>query len=263
MSDQVISKIGVAGCGALGRIVTQALIDRIHGYDLIGISDNADIDLPVPNLSFDELIDKADILVECLPAAIAADFARLCLQKNKTLVMISSAALLIYPDLKKAAENSKDARILVPSGALSGLDAVQALRHDSIHSAELRTTKGPQSLKNAPYIQEHNIDLDNLTEKTLIFSGPVTEAAKAFPANVNVAATLSIAGNCADILTVEIWADPTKITNSHEITVVGERSTITSKIENTPDPSNPKSSKLAAYSIIALLHRRVDPLSVV
>ncbi|NQZ13317.1 MAG: DUF108 domain-containing protein [Alphaproteobacteria bacterium] len=255
-------KIGVAGCGALGSIVVNALNDGIEGFDFVGISDITNPNVNAPNMSFEDLAEQCDWVVECLPPKIVPELAEIVLDKGKTLIMISACAILLYPELYEKAQNAKG-RVLVPSGALSGLDAVAALNCAGIDNATIATTKPPKGLSGAPYIVENNIDLDNLTEPKMIFKGNAFEAAKAFPANVNVAATLSLAGIGPDKTQVEVWADPNAQGNAHKITVQGGTSTITSEVLNLPDPSNPKSSQLAGYSIVAFLKKQAGKIQVV
>ncbi len=258
-------KIGVAGCGALGTIVCQALQDGIDGYDFVGVSDVNPKDFGVPNMSFAKLAEASDMVVECLPPAIVPDLAVEVLKRNKTLMMISACALLLSPVINEMLKNSSG-RIMVPSGAIAGLDAISALNcannGTGIDSATIATTKHPRGLKGAPYIVSKNINLETLSEKTLIFRGNALEAAKAFPANVNVAATLSLAGIGPEKTQVEVWADPEAKGNCHEITVKGGSSTIKTSVENLPDPSNPKSSMLAGHSIIATLKKQTKMISV-
>lgn len=255
-------KIGVAGCGALGSIVTSALQKGIEGFEFIGISDNGTPDTVAPNMSFSDLAEQCDWIVECLPPNIVPALADTVLAKGKTLVMISACAMLLYPELYEKAQNSAG-RVLIPSGALSGLDAVAALQCATIDSAKIATTKHPRGLSGAPYIVENNIDLSTLKEPEMIFKGNAFDAAKAFPANVNVAATLSIAGIGPDKTQVEVWADPNIKGNAHKIIVKGGTSTITSEVLNLPDPSNPKSSQLAGYSIVAFLKKQAGKVQVV
>ena len=254
-------KIGVAGCGALGTIVCNALKDGIKGYDFVGISDTEEKDFDVPNMSFSALADACDLVVECLPPAIVPALAQEVLSRDKDLMMISACALLLSPEINDMVDASKG-RIMVPSGALSGLDAVSALNFAGIDSATIASTKHPRGFKGAPYIEQESIDVENLTEKTLIFSGNAFDAAKAFPANVNVAATLSLAGIGPEKTRVEVWADPEAKGNKHEITVKGGSSTIKTSVENLPDPSNPKSSMLAGYSIVATLKKMSKSVTV-
>ena len=144
-------------------------------------------------------------------------------------------------------------RAYIPSGALCGIDGVLAMKEMGINSAVIASTKPPTGFNNAPYVVQNDITLADISEKTLIFEGNALEAAKGFPANINVAATLSLAGIGAEKTHVEIWVDPKATGNIHEITVKSDYSTLVSKIENMPDPANPKSSVLAAQSIIAIL----------
>jgi len=255
-------KIGVAGCGALGSIVCNALQDGIDGYDFIAVSDVNDTPFDVPNLTFDELADQCDIIVECLPPNVVPTLARAVLGCDKTLVMISACAMLLHPEIEEMAKQSKG-RLLIPSGAIAGLDAISALKVAAIDSATIATTKLPKGLKGAPYIVENNINLDDLTEPKMIFRGNAFDAAKAFPANVNVAATLSIAGIGPDKTMVEVWADPTASGNKHEIIVTGGSSTIRTAVENLPDPTNPKSSMLAGYSIVSALKKQTEMMVVI
>ena len=119
------------------------------------------------------------------------------------------------------------------------------------------TTKKPQAYSGAPYIVQEGIDLDAIDTPRMIFAGNARDAAAAFPANVNVAATLTLASRlAAEDVRVEVRADPALQANCHEVTVEGRYSTLHFKLENLPDPANPKSSTLAALSIIAALRRQ-------
>lgn len=247
-------KIGIAGCGALGRIVAKALTQGLDGYRLIGISDLTPVPFNVPMMSFSELAEASDIVIECLPASAVSALASEVLSRGKILIAISSAALMIYPEIFDMAQKSKG-RILIPSGAIAGLDGIMALSVHGIETALIASTKPPKGFTGAPWVIQHKIELDLITEKTLIFAGSAREAALAFPANVNVAATLSLAGIGPDKTKVEVWADPKAPGNSHEITVKGKHSTLHLRVDNTPDPANPKSSLLAGYSLISCLKK--------
>ncbi len=255
-------KIGVAGCGALGSIVCDALRDGIEYYDFVGVSDLDEPDFGVPNMSFGDLAETCDIVVECLPPKVVPALAKETLERDKDLLMISACALLLSPEINDMAKKSAG-RIMVPSGAIAGLDAISALNFAGIDSATIATTKPPRGLKGAPYIKQKNIDLDEIKGNTLIFRGSALEAAQAFPANVNVAATLSLAGIGPERTQVEVWADPNAQGNCHDITVKGGSSTIKTSVANAPDPSNPKSSMLAGYSLVATLKKRSDKIVVI
>lgn len=259
---------GIAGLGAIGQAVAKALqAERVPGLSLVGVSENnantpAIQEFNLPNMDFDALARAADLIIECLPAnAVPALMEKVFLRK-KDVVIISSAALIIFPEILEHNKRS-DSRIIVPSGALCGLDGVRAMKQLGITASRITTTKTPGGYKNAPYVIEKNIDLSTIKTKILLFSGNALEAAKGFPANINVAATLSLAGIGPEATQVEIWADPTANSNTHEIIVESDFSTLTCRIENRPDPANPKSSMLAAQSIIAVLQGLQSPLAVV
>lgn len=255
-------KVGVAGIGAIGNAVCKALKDSIAGYELFAISDVEDRpEWGVPNFNFTELAQKCDLIIECLPPQIVPKLAEPVLLENKDLLIISSCALLMYPEILKNHALSTS-RIIVPSGALIGIDGVNALKNIGIKTAKIVSTKPPMGFSTAPYVEINSIDLTSITTPTKLFEGNALEASKGFPANVNVAATLSLAGIGAENTLVEIWANPQTEFNSHEIFVESEFSRINAKVQNKPDPANPKTSMLAAQSIIATLRGFTDPFAV-
>lgn len=252
----MVLKVGVVGVGALGSIVVKALEDNgIPGLELTAVCDTRTIIHKAPNMLMPELVKSVDIVVECLPPSEVPALAKMVFNNRKILFLISTSSLLLYPEIEEMAKGSKG-QIIVPSGAIAGLDAVSALKESGIDSSLIISTKPPKGFIGAPYITEQGIDLNAMTEKTLIFSGSAREAAKAFPKNVNVAATLSFLGIGPDNTKVEVWADPDTQTNSHEIRVTGGASSIIARVDNYPDPANPKSSQLAGYSIVSELRRR-------
>ena len=252
-------KIAVAGIGAVGSVVTRALIDGIPGFTLTAVSDldegetrrrinRPDFDLPF--ITLEKIANHADWIVEALPAKAMPALARAVLGQNKTLVAISSGALLLNPDLREM----KTGRILLPAGAIAGMDGVTALAEQGIRAARLTTTKPPGGFAGTPHAAT--------AIRTRIFAGHALAAAAAFPANINVAATLSMATRLdPEQVQVEIWADPAATGNTHEIHVEGAFSTFDFRIANLPDPSNPKSSALTALSIVALLRRQTSALA--
>lgn len=246
-------KIGIAGVGAIGGAVARALIAGIDGFKLDCVCDPyAKETFGVENVDFQTLIDRVDLVVECLPAHIVPELANLGFTAHKDILFISSAALLVYPEILENHKKSRS-RIYVPSGALAGLDGVKAMKEMGISTAKIASTKKPLGFTGAPYIFENMVDLQSISIKTRIFEGNALEASRGFPANINVAATLSLAGIGPEKTRVEIWADPDAKGNAHEIEVMTAYSTLSCRIENMPDPQNPKSSVLAAQSIVAAL----------
>lgn len=247
-------KIGIAGIGAIGGAVARALTQK--GIDNLKLDCICDPFAQNPYgcdaVDFDTLIARADLVVECLPAHVVPELALKTFAAGKDILFISSAALLVYPEILQHHKKSQS-RALVPSGALAGLDGVKAMKEMGITASRISTTKKPMGYTGAPHVTSQNIDLAKITEKTRIFEGNALEASQGFPANINVAATLSLASIGGEKTRVEIWADPQANGNAHEITVTSAYSTLTCRIENMPDPQNPKSSILAAQSIVATL----------
>ena len=161
-----------------------------------------------PLVALEEFPEHADLAIECAPASLLENICRPMLEAGKQVMVLSCGALLPRPDLVELAK-AHGGRILVPTGALLGLDAVAAAAEGTIHSVRMTTRKPPIGLVGAPYLVKNNISVEGLNDAKLVFSGTAREAAAGFPANVNVAAALSLAGIGPDKTMIDIWADPT------------------------------------------------------
>ncbi len=263
-------RIAVAGLGAIGWPVAQRLDRGMGGVRLVAVSarDRAKaevkvggLNVPVPVMPAGALAEVADVVVECLPAAVFREVAVPTLEAGRVLVTLSVGALLDHEDLIELAR-CNDARILVPSGALVGLDAVRAAAYGKIQEVTMVTRKPPAGLEGAPHLVERGLDVAAIDVPTLVFEGTAREAARGFPANVNVAAALALAGVGPDRTTVEIWADPTVDRNTHTITVDADSTRFTMTIEGVPSEENPRTGKLTPLSVLACLQGLVAPLRV-
>ena len=261
--------VAVAGLGAIGRMLARKLNAGIPGLKLAcaaagdrakaqAFLDAERIACPIVPLS--EFPARADIAVECAPAAIIEDICRPMLDAGKSVVVLSCGALLPRPHLLDLAK-TKGGRIIVPTGALLGLDAVVAAAEGQITSVRMTTRKPPAGLKGAPYLEQNGISVDGLTEAKRVFSGSAREAAAGFPANVNVAAALSLAGIGPDRTQIDIWADPGVTRNCHDIEVEADSARFRMSIENIPS-ENPKTGRIVALSVLAALRKLGAPLSV-
>ena len=143
----------------------------------------------IPVRKATELADNCDIVVECLPPSLFREIAISAIDKGRIFMPLSVAQLLEHGDLIERAK-LKGARILVPTGALIGLDAVRAAAEGTIHSVKMVTRKPPAGLEGAPFLIEHNISVSKLKGPLKVFDGSAREAG-GFPTNVNVAAALS------------------------------------------------------------------------
>jgi aspartate dehydrogenase len=264
-----VTRVAVAGLGAIGRAVARHLAHDIPGLRLsaVAVRDAAKarawlleqrIDCPV--VALDKLADYADLAVECAPPELLEQICRPMLEAGKKVMVLSAAALLPRPDLIELARVG-GGQIIIPSGALLGLDAVTAAAEGAIHSVRMTTRKPPRGLVGAPYLQANGISVENLSEAKRVFSGSAREAAAGFPTNVNVVAALALAGIGADRTVIEIWADPGITRNCHMIEVEADAAHFIMSIENVPS-ENPKTGRITALSVVAALRKLHAPLRV-
>lgn len=264
------TKIAIAGLGAIGKALARKLGENaIPGMELVAVSARdhdkarrtlAEAGADAPVLSLAELAEVADLVVECAPAAIFADIARPTLTAGKKMMALSVGALLSHYELVELARQH-GGQIIVPTGALLGLDAVSAAAEGVIHSVNMVTRKPVKGLLGAPYLVEHNIAIEDIKAPLKIFDGSAREAAKGFPANLNVAVALSLAGIGPDKTHLEIWADPTVTRNTHRILVDSDSASLDMTIANIPS-ENPKTGRITALSVIAALRKFNAPLRV-
>ena len=138
----------------------------------------------------------------------------------------------------------------MPTGALIGLDAVRAAAEGTIHSVTMITRKPPNGLEGAPYLVERGISLKDLKAPLKVFAGRARDGARGFPANVNVAAALSLAGVGPDRTRLEIWADPALTRNTHRIEVDADTARFSMTIAGVPS-ENPRTGRIVALSAVA------------
>ena len=263
------TRVAVAGLGAIGRVVAVHLARSIPGLRLTAVTSGNAVKaeawlrekaIDCPLVSADALPQLADIVVECAPSDVLDQICRPMLQAGRRVMVLSAGALLPRQDLIDLAK-SRGGQIIIPTGALLGLDAVTAAAEGTIHSVRMTTRKPPNGLKGARYLEDNGISLDNLTEAKRIFSGTAREAAAGFPANVNVVAALALAGIGPDRTMIDIWADPAVTRNCHTIEVDADSASLTMTIGNIPS-ENPKTGRITALSIIAALRKLHAPLRI-
>ena len=219
------TRIAIAGLGAIGRAVARRLDRDVPGTTLacVAARDRA---------KAQAWLDEEGLSCPVVPREDLIDLAR-----------------------------QHGGRIMVPTGALIGLDAVAAAAEGEIRSVRMTTRKPPNGLAGAPHLVANKISVDGLNAAKLVFSGTAREAAKGFPANVNVVAALSLAGIGPDRTTIEIWADPAVERNCHSIEVDADSARFSMTIENVPS-DNPKTGRIVALSVLAALRKLNAPLRV-
>lgn len=262
-----MKKIGLLGCGAIGEQIALAIdsgkipATLTHVYD---VSRDSAENLVSKLKTKPEIVENShllssypvNIVVEAASQDAVKDVALSVLQNKRDLMIMSVGALLdesIYDVLSAACSDFKRT-IFLPSGAIAGLDGLKSVK-DDLKSISITTTKNPRSLKGAKFFENNNLDLDSLKQSTVIFDGTAKEAVNLFPANINVAALLSLVGIGSEKTSVKIIADPNTDKNTHHIEASGKFGKMTFIIENFPDPNNPKTSRLAILSAIETLKK--------
>ncbi len=262
-----MTRIGLLGCGAIGTQIALAIDSGKIPATLTHVYDNskdASV-LLVEKLKNKPIIvenshllssNPIDIIVEAASQDAVRDSALSVLQNKCDLMIMSVGALLdesIYDILSDACKDFKKT-IYLPSGAIAGLDGIKSIK-DELESLSITTTKHPRSLKGAKFFENSEINLDEINSITTIFEGTAKEAVSLFPANINVAALLSLTGIGSDKTNVKIVADPDTDKNTHHIEAAGTFGKMTFTIENFPDVNNPKTSRLAILSAIETLRK--------
>jgi aspartate dehydrogenase len=262
-------KIGIAGLGAVGLGVARRLQEGIPGLALTAVAvrdrDKARRNLPgagerIPIVAAEALAETCDIVIESLPPQLFRGVALSVIERGKIFMPLSVGQLLDNWDLVERAK-ATGARIIAPTGALLGLDAVRAAAEGTIHSVTMITRKPPSGLEGAPYLVANDISLKDLKAPMKIFDGSAREGARGFPANVNVAAALSLAGIGPDKTRLEIWADPALTRNTHRIEVDADTARFSMAIEGIPS-ENPRTGRIVPLSVIAALRGLVADIKV-
>jgi aspartate dehydrogenase len=259
-------RLGLIGCGSIGSAVVKAIASGcLPGLELAGIaglggiegatrlakSANCPFYADVPSL----LNIKPDLVVEAASADAVRSFATSIFESGADLMIVSVGALADSEFFGRLIERAreKSRRLYIPSGAIGGLDIIKAAVFGGLDECRLTTTKPPKALTGAPYLRQQGISLDAIGEAKVVFEGTAREAVRAFPQNLNVAATISLAGLGLDRTMVRIIADPAATRNVHEVFVRGNFGEATVRLVNQPSLDNPKSSYLASLSVIATL----------
>ena len=264
-------RLGIAGLGTIGKALARALdAGQLPGFALEAVIARdpsaagqwmgEHLSSPVDCVDFEALAERCDWVVECAPSKLLRAIGEPALRRGRRLVVLSAGALLDAPALIDLAREH-GGQIVVPSGALLGLDAVSAAREGTIHSVTLVTRKPVAGLLGAPLLVEQGIDISGIKEPMRLYAGDARGAVRGFPANVNVSVALSLAGIGPDRTQVEVWADPTVTRNTHSIHVDSVSASFRMTIENIPS-ENPKTGRITALSLIACLRKMHAPLRV-
>jgi aspartate dehydrogenase len=255
--------IGILGCGAIGSGIARSTQKELKDYcRLVGLFDT-DIEkaqglaksLRHPQLckkSYADLVNCCELLVE----ATTDKNIKICIEKTlirkRSVLVMSVGKILHSPGLFNLARE-RQCSLLIPSGAIAGIDAIKAASLKKISQVTLTTRKPLSGLINIPYLKNKGVDLSQITKETVIFEGSVASAVRNFPQNINVAATLALACRNVPKITIRIITSPEFRMNSHEIELSGDCGHIICRTDNVVSPDNPKTSYLAVLSGIQSL----------
>jgi len=251
--------LGIIGCGAIGTDVAKAAdemdeIEKIYLYDIKSDASKKLVDClkkaeikPVK-----DFLDDAEVVFEAASQGAVEEYAEEIIRAGKDIVIMSVGSLLNESFKNKIEKIAKEKRckIYLPSGAVCGIDGVLSASVDLVNEVTLVTTKPPESLGK------------KVDRRTIVFNGYARDAVKKFPKNINVAASLSLAGIGFDKTKVQIVVDPVVTRISHKILAHGKFGRLRAEVENMPNPNNPQSSYMASLSAIATLRRVLDPLQI-
>ena len=262
-------RVGIIGYGSIGKeIIAATRRNEIPNARIVALFDKestvfnkVDYDTGELNLfsDFDEfynsdIYSNIDIIIECASKGAIKEYGKKIIDSKKDLIVLSVGA---FSDEKYLIElqnlsNLNNTKILIPTGAIAGLDSIRSVKK-YLNTLTIVTTKNPKSLIGAPYFKSSKIRIDEILKETVLFEGNAVDAIELFPANVNVAVSVALAGIGLVKTQVKIVADPTLSVNKHEIVGEGTFGKIQIVVQNIPSPSNPRASYLASLSAIECL----------
>lgn len=256
LSDPKRMKIAIIGHGAIGQYVRSQL--AAHGITEVAqiVRQGKEGMNPLRISDLRDLPEKPDLIVDCGGHAALAAHGPVALGMGIDVLTVSLGALAdaeLQATLDQAAQDG-GARLHLTSGAIGGLDALRGARAGTITQVTYTGRKPPQGWAGSP--AENVLDLGTLTQATAHFTGTARAAALAYPKNANVAAAVALAGIGFDETAVELIADPTVTSNIHEVRAEGDFGSFTFTIAGNGLPENPRSSALAAMSVVSELVER-------
>jgi len=269
--EKMQRKLGIIGCGAIGTEIAGAINSGDIDVSLFGCCDvNKEqfnrlaakfSNVKPVFMELEDLVRNCDLILECSTKDSVRGIFELILKNGKDTIFLSVGGVLENMDLVEEAKKKK-VNIYVPSGAVIGIDGLNAAKCKGLKKVTLTTTKPPHAFKGVKYLADKNINPDEIKTPTVLFEGNAFDAVRAFPANVNVAATISLAGIGPEKTVIKVIADPGMKANRHEIYAEGDFGNFKAMTENAPSPNNPKTSYITMLSTIALIKKIVEPVHI-
>ena len=263
-------KLAIIGSGSLGGIIARFVAKQMSDeYQILGVQSGniknavklaTEIDCKAYESLSEVIDDKPDYVIEAASPDVFKQIGLEILDNGISLIPLSVGALADkrFYNTIKASALANNCRVHIPAGAVGGFDVLRASMLMEHAQVSITTQKSPQSLNGAPFLEGRALSEDTPEE---IFSGSAKEAIEHFPENVNVAVTTALATTGVENTKVSINSIPGFESNRHEIKLLGETISVNVIVETTPSPNNPKSSSLAAYSVISVLQNLVSPIT--
>jgi len=208
------------------------------------------------------IADAPELVVECASHSAVQSYVPALLEADIDVIIASIGALAdeaLYEAVTNAAKIGS-AQITLPAGAIGGVDVMAAAKLSDIQEVVYTGRKPPKAWKGTP--AEDVADLDTLTEETVFFEGTAREAAKAYPKNANVAATLALAGVGFEKTRVKLVADPSSDKNTHSYSVVSDVVSYSVELMSVASPTNPKTSMTTVYSLAREVLNKVSNVAI-
>jgi len=246
--------------GDLGSVEVVAIVGRSDGSRGKALADEYGI--PFVSALGDLLAQRPAVVVEAASHVAVREYAEALLSQGIAVIVLSGGVLCddaLRARLEAAAIGS-GALLYVPSGGIAGLDALKAACIAGVDEVTITVMKPPAAWKNIAYVETLGIDLEALGGACTLYEGPARAGVPLFPANVNIAAVLSMAGIGFDRTRLKVVADPGIVHNTHLIEIRGRTGNISLKVQNVPAPENPKTAWLACYSALAALKLVNSPI---
>jgi aspartate dehydrogenase len=205
---------------------------------------------------------RPEVVIEAASHGAVREHAEALLSNGIAVIVLSGGALCddeLRARLERASAKHR-ALLYLPSGGIGGLDALKAACAAGVDEVSIAVTKPPAAWKGIAYVERMKIDLDHLAGPLILFEGTAREGVPHFPANVNIAAVLSLAGVGFDRTRLKVVADPALRFNTHFVTIKGKTGIIDLRFETVPSPDNPKTAMLAYYSALAAFRQFDSPV---
>ena len=267
-------KIGIVGCGAIGgslagiiskKYCRKAQVSGLFDLDFkktFLLAKKIGLNKSLAKKNLNSLISGCDLVFEATSADYSWELCRQVLPKGRDIMIMSVGGIAMHANELLALADKYNRRVFVPSGAISGVDALKAAVCSGIKKVTLITTKPAKAFESVAFVRKNKIDLKAIKTEKVIFDGNAVEAVKNFPQNINVAAVLSLAGLGLNKTRVRIVASSRIKKNIHEIEIISDAAMIRTRTENIAHPDNPKTSFLAVLSAEAVIKQILSPVKI-